>query len=168
MSVGNSNLTGLAPRIQVQKPAQANQANRSDSSPRANALANTNANSQAPAAPAVSTPGSPVAAAIGGTTAPAGRSAASAQSASPAQSQLGSLAAAAAMASSPALMASLGAAALTTNRGKVSSMSGDAGEEVGDVDRAESEEQADALQEADTEQGSGEINAAGSASGPSA
>ena len=72
------------------------------------------------------------------------------------------------MASSPALMASLGAAALTTNRGKVNSMSGDAGEEVGDVDRAESEEQADALQEADTEQGSGEINAAGSASGPSA
>ncbi len=164
MSVGNSNLTGLSARVaQVPKQTQASQTN---SSPRAGAIAQTNSNTPAPAAPAVAAPGLPVAPAVSGTTAPAARGpAAQASSSQPSQANT---ATAAAMASSATFLASAGAAAFTTSRGRVSSMSGDASEEVGDMDIGEAEEQPDALQEADTEQGSGEINASGSASGPSA
>ena len=168
MAVNNSNLTGIPTRV-APPPNRANPATTPNPTPntaRATALANSPTPPPLAAPTAVTTPGAPAAAAIGGTTAPAGR-AFTAVPTAPAQAQIGNIAAAMAMATSPALLAAMGAIAITTSSTRIKKTSGDAKEDSGDVElETESEVQPDALQEADQEQGAGEITEAGSTSGP--
>lgn len=167
MSVGNAGLTGLQrqatpPPKQAVQTTQGSQA--ANQGPRAAAFAQATNPTLAPA-PAVATPGAPVAPAVGGTTAPAGRTAAAPATQAQAPNFAATLAAA--TMANPAVLTALAGIAITTNRSRVSSISGDAKEDMGDVGlTTEAEDQPDALQEAGQEQGAGEITEAGSASGP--
>ncbi len=175
MSVGSSNLTGIPTRVapppvkQVQSNNQQN--TQVNQSARQAAISQANAPTNPAVAVAVSTavsaPGSPAIANAGGTTTPSGsrpQAVAQAGSAPQASAQAQS----AAMSAFAPFLALAGAAALGTNKSKVSKMSGDDKENTGDVEVAtETEMQPDALQESDQEQGAGEITEAGSTSGPS-
>ena len=170
MSVGSSNLTGIPQRV-APPPVKATQAaeqnNQANTSAKAALLVGANAPT-APVAPVVA-----AAAAVSGAPAPApggltttGRGSAQGNIA-PTNLQPGTAAAAMAMASAPALLAAMGAQAITANRGRVKSVSGDAKEDSGDVAlETQSEGQVDALQDSNQEQGAGEINEAGTTSGP--
>ncbi|MBI2995180.1 MAG: hypothetical protein HYY52_00510 [Candidatus Melainabacteria bacterium] len=174
MSVGNPSLTGIPKQATpvVKQVAQNNQANNNTSARQA-AIANATRPSTGPAVPAqtmttpaVVLPGAPAIARAGGTTTPGTRGVAQAQAA-PTQGQAGTVAAAMAMAASPALLAAMGAAALTS-KGKVFSISGDAEQDVGNVGLGtESEEQVDALVEVDAAEASAEgLSAANSTGQP--
>lgn len=168
MSVGNPNLTGIPPRV-APPPVRGghNPANPATQSARQMAMNKATANTPAPL-PAVPTgvtaPGVTSAPAVGGTTAPTQ----GARTAQPVNilAQTALQMAQAAMAT-PALLGQLAGVAFGTARTRVQAISGDDNDLTGDVDRTESEEQPDALQETDQEQGSGEINEANTTNGPS-
>ena len=172
MSVNNPAVApNTAQQIQAIRQNQ-NHGNRANSSVRQAALGQATANSAGPApvTTAVSAPGSAPASAVGGTTASAqsgGRVAALASQAPTAQA---ATMAAAAMAN-PAALGALAGMAFGSNRTKVSSISGDAKEDSGDVKvETEAEAKGDlATKDTDSATGneSGDISGANSASGPS-
>ena len=175
MSVG-ANPSGITPRVaqvpQATRNAQANQAaNQAQANASARSAQAPNANVNAPilTSTVVVAQASPQAAPASGLpTAPAARgfNAAQAMTRTPVAQTAAAMAAAAMM--NPAVLGALQGIAVVATRTKAKS-TGDAKEEAGDVEvETESEIQPDALQDSNQgEQGAGEINASGGATGPS-
>ena len=176
MSVG-ANPSGITPKVAQQVVAvqshrsnQANQTNQSRSQAAlrsATAPTNSSPTPQTAAATAVNAAGVAIGRS-GGTTAPAGRGFGQAPVA-PA-SQAAATMAAASIATNPAAIQALTGLAIGANRTRISSLSGDADKESGDVKKTESEEKNQlALKDSNSETGNeiGDMSGPNSAGGPS-
>ena len=177
MSVG-ANPAGITPKVaqqiaQVQANRnQGNQANGPNAAAKGPTLTNVNSPASAPPpavfTPAV-TPGAPAAPAVGGTTSPGAKGSIAAPAAPAAQAQAGNMAAA--MSVFAPFLAMAGAAAITTNKTKVSSISGDSSKESGNVEVETKAEAEGHLATKDTKSATGneagDISGANSTSGPS-
>ena len=163
MSVG-ANPTGIAPKI-APPPPKVQAPNTSTDGPRANAMRNATAPANASAPTAVVATAAPVSAPVGGTTSPAPAGPGTQTQAAAPRAQVAAQAIGTAF-QFPGALAAMGMIAAVVTKTRKAGM-GDAQEDSGDVDlETESEIQPDALQEADQEQGAGEITEAGSMSGP--
>ena len=163
MGVGTN--TGISAKV-AQQISQINKTNPNQTNQQSAGQRNVALNNSPAQVPtAVSAPGAPVAAPVGGTTVPAGgiaaRTAPTAPTVPPAAAFPGAM-----IAANPALAA----IAVTSSGKKTSDVSGDKSEGEGSVMgvNEESENQMDALQNTDQEQGAGEINQPGGATAPSA